>query len=166
MTTLVLRTSTSDPMNEYRAGCECAVLDVTPELVERARSRAAAALALQKEHPHLYELYFWHGYEPEFYGDALVEACEEADPEFARELEETGYVRLPEGIDLDAHLQEGTECEQMIVRIDPPLKEPPAVGIAWVVIPKHTSLYVTTGAIPLPALEEFAPSGVVPGNQH
>ena len=43
----------------------------------------------------------------------------------------------------------------MIVRCSPG-KDGFEFEVAWIATPKHTDLYITTEAVPLPALEAFA----------
>ena len=75
---ILLKTESSDP--DFNADCECAVLDVTPELLQRVKARVKIARHAAKADGNLWELYFWGG-APTFHGYDLIEACAEAATE-------------------------------------------------------------------------------------
>ncbi len=146
---IVLRTYTSTPDDYGR--CECAVLRVTAELVDRIRKRAEIALRARDEDPLLYELYFWNN-ELQYYDDSLISACEEMDDDFVTEFQNQGRALLAGGVDLDSFEPLSTECDQMIVRVVDALDNANA-EVAWTAAPKHSDTYVTTEAVTLDELE-------------
>ncbi len=75
---ILLKTESSDP--DFNADCECAVLDVTPELLQQIKARVKIARQAAKADSDLWELYFWGG-APPFHGYDLIEACAEAAAE-------------------------------------------------------------------------------------
>ncbi len=72
---IILDTTSSN--EHYNADCDCAVVELTPVLVEQIRSRAELAGQALKQDGDLYEMYFWGG-EARFYDINLVNACEDA----------------------------------------------------------------------------------------
>lgn len=158
---IILDTTSSNP--DYGGDCDCAVVDLTPALVDRIRRRVELARRVAEEDTDLYELYFWGG-EAAFYDHNLVEACEEAmaaDMDGQKEdknasacarsseLQHSCHALFP-GVDLQAHQPQRTECAQMILRCGRPQYE-----VAWTVIPKHTDIYVTTRGLALSAIDAY-----------
>ena len=140
---------------DYNADCDCAVVDLTPDLLEQVCCRVEMARQMLAQDSNLYELYFWGG-TADFFSYRLVEACEAAAPaEWSVNRERTGHGELPGSVDLSAHEIRRTECDQMIVRcpFTPGRSE---FEIAWVAIPKHTDIYVTTEAITLEDMTRYA----------
>jgi hypothetical protein len=161
---IVLRTFSTN--SDYNADCDCAVIDVTAELLEVVRRRVAVARQALSQDKELWELYFWDG-GPDFYDYTLLDACdtadmlasaianEEPDPvPWSDQLRANGYLLLPEGVDLSGHEPHRMEIPQMIVRCSPG-KDGFEFEVAWTATPKHADLYITTEAVPLPALERF-----------
>ena len=72
---IILTTHSSN--EPYNGDCDYAVVELTPALIEQIRSRVALARNAGQEDSDLYELYFW-GSTSEFYGHAIVDACQEA----------------------------------------------------------------------------------------
>ncbi len=139
---------------ECNADCDCAVVDLTPSSLLQIRCRVELARQIVSKASDLYKLNFWGG-TANFYSYGLVETCEAAaEAAWLADLEQAGHGALPEAVDLGAHPIQRTECDQMIVRCIPN-PERPAFEIAWVSIPKHTEIYVTTEAIALDDLESY-----------
>ena len=149
---ILLNTRSNNP--EYNADCDCAVVDLTPSLLHQIRCRVEMARQILSQDSDLYELYFWGG-TADFYSYGLVEACEAAGAAaWLTDLEQAGHGALPGAVDLGAHEIQRTECDQMIVR-SMPTPEGPAFEVAWVTIPKHTDIYVTTEALTLEDLGKY-----------
>jgi len=166
---IIFHTHSDTP--EYNGDCDCAVVDITPALVEQIQHRVKLAQKAFQEDDDLYELYFW-GSTAEFYDHRLLEACEEAvaaatagDDDtkdaavraWSDTLDQNEYAHLPEGVDLQAHEIQRTDCDQLIVR-----RLPKPAGsdfeITWLAMPKHTDIYITTSDLPLSALEGDTPA--------
>ena len=163
---IILDTTSSNP--DYYGDCDCAVVDLTPALVDQIRRRAELTQRAAGEDPDLYELYFWCG-GVDFYDYNLVEACgaavaaaavakEEdrnaAEPAWHSALEQNGHALLPPGVDLQPHQPQRVECSQMILRRGP-RSDAADYEVAWTVIPKHTDIYVTTRDLPLAAINAY-----------
>ena len=142
---------------EENGDCDYAVVQLTPDLVERVRRRAELARQAGQQDESLCELYFWDDM-VEYYDGSLLEACQKAiaSDEAARQwlngLEQDGHALLPAAADLAACQAQRVECSQMIVRCSP-LSVVPHCEIAWSAMPKHMEVTVTTGDLPLAALE-------------
>jgi len=67
------------------------------------------------------------------------------------QIQEKGVVNVSEGFEVPPSQIGRVECQQMIARED---------SIAFVAIPKHTSIYVETAEIPLALLEAAAAAEV------
>lgn len=160
---LIFMTSSSN--ENFNGDCDHAVVELTADLIEQILRRSALArLALQHD-ADLFELYFWGG-TAEFYDHEVVDACHEAvavresadDPDQAArdwlaDLEQRGYAVMPDGFSWDAIEAQRTECIQMIVRNASSLRN--ELEIAWVTIPKHSDIYVTTWGLSLRVLEDL-----------
>jgi hypothetical protein len=160
----VLDTSSTNP--DYMADCDCAVVELTPHVVELIRRRGKLARQAWRQDHDLYELYFWCG-TVDFYDCQIIEACQEAlaagatsgdADQLARDwladLENNGHALLPPGVDLQAQQPQRTECQQMILRCCRP-SEAPQYEVAWSAIPKHTDIYITTSGLPLKAMGAY-----------
>lgn len=149
---ILLKTRSDNP--EYNADCDCAVVDLTPNLLDQIRCRVKMARKMLSQDSDLYELYFWGG-TADFFSYRLVEASEAAGATTrSTDTEQAGHSALPGTLDLGVHEIQRTECDQMIVRYSP-TPEGPEFEVAWVSIPKHTNIYVTTEAITLEDLESY-----------
>jgi hypothetical protein len=161
---IVLETSSTDPDNY--ADCDCAVMELTPDLVELIQRRGKLTRRAWRQDHDLYELYFWCGM-VDFYDCQVIEACQEAVAanathgnadqlvrDWLADLESNGHALLPPGVDLQAHQPQRTECQQMILRCCRP-SDTPQYEVAWSVIPKHTDIYVTTSGLPLKAMDAY-----------
>ena len=72
---LILNAHSSNP--DYSGDCDYALVDLTPALAKRIRSRVALARQAGQHDNDLYELCSW-GSSAEFYDYTLLEACEKA----------------------------------------------------------------------------------------
>jgi hypothetical protein len=161
---LIFNTHSSD--EHYNGDCDCALVELTPTLVEQVRGRVALARQAGQQDDDLNELYFWGG-TAQFYDHNVLEACQDAaaaaahgaDPDQAArdwlvDFEQREYAVVPEGVDFTAHEVQRTEVDQMIVRCSPSSRDP-HYEIAWTASPKHSDVYVTTCDLPLKRLEEL-----------
>jgi hypothetical protein len=154
---IVLDTSSSN--SDFDGDCDYAVVELTPELVDRIRRRVKLARQAGRQDNDLWEMYFWDG-AAEFYDCGLVDACQQAfaadqaAQEWLTALGRDGHALVPPTANLTACQPQRTECDQMIVRAGPSSVAPEYV-ITWVVIPKHCDVYVTTRDLPLAALEGY-----------
>lgn len=157
---ILLRTNSTNP--EYYADCDCAVLDVTPELLAHIAARAEISRQAAEADTDLWELYFW-SCGPDFYKCTLIEVCAEAVAEmegidasnWEEQFQHAGVFPLPDGVDLDRFEPQWTECDQEIIRVQR-VNGRLECEVGWVVIPKHSDIYITTEAVALERLESFA----------
>ena len=153
---ILLKTESSNP--DFNADCECAVLGVTPELVQQTKARMKIARQAAKADGDLWELYFWGG-APTFHDYELIEACAEAaaesgDPgqaDWEQRFEDLGFLPIPEAVDVEQFEPKRTECDQEIIRHDRTGNRD-GFQVAWTIIPKHTDVYITTKGIPVDRL--------------
>jgi len=161
---ILLKTESSNP--DFNADCECAVLGVTPELVQQTKARMKIARQAAKADGDLWELYFWGG-APTFHGYDLIEACAEAAAEsgdssqsdWEKQFEDQGYLPIPETVDVERFEPKRTECDQEIIRCERTGKTG-GFEVAWTMIPKHTDVYITTKGIPVERLAVSRTSSV------
>ena len=154
--------------SECNCGCNYAVVELTPALVEQIHQRAALVRQAAQQDANLDEISFWDS-AADFYGSALADACQaavaahtvsgdanQAAADWLTDLETDGYAAVPQGVDLDKFDAQRTECDRIIVSS--------AVGdrddceICWKSMPKHADLYVTTWELPLSAMEKLVAS--------
>jgi len=154
---IILSTHSSDP--DFNGDCDYAVVELTPELVDRIRRRVELARQAGRQDSDLWEMYFWDG-AAEFYDCGLVDACQQAfaadqaAQEWLTALEQDGHAFVPPTANLTVCQPQRTECDQMIVRASPSLVESEH-EIAWTVIAKHSDVYVTTSDLKLTSLEAY-----------
>jgi hypothetical protein len=160
---IIFDTSSNNP--DFNGDCDYAVVELTPESVDRIRRRVELARQAGRQDSDLWELYFWDC-AADYYDGKLADACQEAvaaasgaqgdqaAQEWLSGLERDGYAIMPAAVDLSAHQPQRIECAQMIVRASPSSVNP-QYEIAWTAIPKHTDVYVTTRDLPLAAMEGF-----------
>lgn len=150
---------------DYSGDCDYAVVDLTPALAERIHSRVALAREARQHDSDLYEMFFWGG-TAEFFDYKLFDACQEAIATAGRrrrnkaarnwlaDFEGREYAVVPAGVDLNAHEPQRTECDQMIIQVSPsPLRM--EFSVIWTASPKYADLDVTTGELPITAMEEL-----------
>ena len=160
---ILLKTESSDP--DFNADCECAALDVTPELLQQIKVRVKIARQAAKADGDLWELYFW-GAAPTFHGYDLIEACAEAaasgdsgQSDWEKQFEDQGFLPIPEAVDVEQFEAKRTECDQQIIRHERAEKHR-GFEVAWTMIPKHTDVYITTKGIPVERLAVSRTSSV------
>ena len=160
---LILNTHSSN--EHYNGDCDYAIVELTLALAERIRNRTALAGEARQHDSDLWELYFW-GSTAEFFDHNIVDACQEAiaaaggpDPDQAArdwlaDFEGRDYAVVPDGVNLDVHEAQRTECDQMIIQVSPsPLRM--EFSIIWTATPKHSDVDVTTSEMPLAVMEEL-----------
>ncbi len=160
---LILNAHSSNP--HYNSDCDYAIVELTPALAERIRSRVALASEARQQDSDLWEIYFW-GSTAEFFDHNILEACQDAvvaaggpDPnqaalDWLTSFEGREYAVVPDGVDLNAHEPQRTECDQMIIQVSPSSLRR-EFSIIWTASPKHSDIDVTTGELPLAAMEEL-----------
>ena len=157
---ILMRTDSTNP--DYYADCECAVLDVTPELLARIAARVEILRRAADADINLCKLVFW-GRGPDFYSYRLIDACAEVAAEaegigpfdWEDQYHDECVLPLPIGVDLDRFEPQRTECDQEIIRVQ-------RVGgrlefeVAWMMIPKHSNIYIATDVVTVDRLRGFA----------
>ena len=111
-----------------------ALVELTPELLASIAKRKKMFFSLQKKDRSLTEIYFWDGSCDWYEADAFDELGEK---------EILFRKRQPKAMSTSAR----SECEQMILS---------ARGVSWVMIPKHSSVYVNTTIIEWEQLEKLS----------
>ena len=135
MKSLILGTSSSDP--EWSGGCDFAIIEMNIKLRSTIFSRKSTFVKIRAADTDLYEMYFWD-YTPEFFSPYLDE--DDFSDEFEKIVLSTdGIWEKPENLIIPENTFARIECPQMIIREE---------GVAWVVIPKHSDVYVTTFEVP------------------
>lgn len=149
---LILRVSSS---NEYcDGGCEYAAVDLTRELAGLALRRIQVLKEHKKTDELVYETYYWD-FTAEYFSlradfpniSEKVKTTILAVAEIVEALavDDNEVVTAPDDIEVVEAQIAAVECNQMVVRED---------GIAFLAIPKHCDLYVTTAEIHVPVLQE------------
>lgn len=139
MTRLLLKTSSSH--EDWYGGCECALLEITPELLAALRAKCEIAAEAFAKDDSLSELYFW-GAPAEFYDYDVVSAACEAGIE--SEFEDEGRVFLPDSFNMAAFEPQAVECGQTIIRCDAATNGQLTFGVVFFCYPKHDSIAITT----------------------
>lgn len=153
---IIMQTDSTNP--EYYADCECAVLDVTSDLLARIAARVDILRQAVELDRNLWKLVFWGG-GPDFYNYKLIDACADAAGsesfDWEDQFQDAGVLPLPKGVDLDRFEPQRTECDQEIVRAH-------RIGgqlefeVAWMMSPKHSNIYISTEILTLDRLQGFA----------
>jgi hypothetical protein len=158
--------------SEYNGDCDYAIVELTPALAEQIRSRVALAREVRQHDSDLWELYFWGG-TAEFFDHDILDTCQEAVATAGRrrrdraarkwldEFEQREYAVVPDGVDLNAHEAQRTECDQMIIQVSPSSLRT-EFSIIWTASPKNSGVDVTTVELPLAAMEELLATTVQP----
>ena len=152
---IVLKVSSSN--QDWDGGCAFAVVELSEVLATLAQRRIAALREQKNVDPDVDEVYYWAAPCVEYFspwGD-LISGDEEAEgtgvalAELLDELqvEEKEIVTVTDSFQVPASQIAAVECAQMIIRQD---------SIAFMAIPKHSSVYVQTAEIPLATLEVAA----------
>lgn len=148
--TLVLNSSTST--TDYYGGCECAVLEISPHLLDTVRKRIKIAMSAFQDDGSLWELSF-ASQDVEFYDSDLVATCDEVDVIFMENFEKEGVARLPDSVARTDFEPAPTECDEMVLRIIMNSLQDVQTEIAWRVFPKHSDTLITTYAVSLEELQ-------------
>ncbi len=141
---------------DENAGCDFAVVEITPEFARLALHR----IALLREHKaldqSLDETYYWDS-AADFFSPWLFPAagtpeseaaCVKLEEELDRlQIDKNEVVTMSGNFSVPECQIARVECVQMVVRES---------GIAFTAIPKHRDFYVTTTEIPESALERQA----------
>lgn len=158
---ILLRTDSTNP--DYYADCECAVLDMTPELLARITARVEILRKAAEADIDVCKIVFW-GCGPEFYSYKLIDACAEvAEPgassyfDWEDQFQEAGVLPLPNAVDLGRFEPQRTECDQEIIRVRR-IGDRLDFEAAWMMIPKHSNIHIATEVLTLDCLEDFAES--------
>jgi len=157
---ILIRTDSTNP--DYYADCECAVLDVTRELLARIAARVEIVRQAADADVDLCKLVFWEC-GPDFYKYSLIDACAEVAAEaegigpFAWEdqYHDEGAVPLPIGVDLDRFEPQRTERDQEIIRVQR-VDGKQEFEVAWMMTPKHSNICIATEVLALDRLRGFA----------
>lgn len=142
---VILNVWSSNPFNN--GGCDFAIVELTPELVNLALRRITLLRDQKSLDPCLYETYYW-GCEAEYFdawldqpgtsGEVKAASLELEERLEKLEIERREVVVTAEEFTVPETRIALVECGQMIVREN---------GIAFTAIPKHTEFYVTTAEI-------------------
>ena len=132
-------------------------MELSEVLATLAQRRSAAQREQKNVDPDIDEVYYWACFVECYFspwgdlisGDEEVEGTGVALAELLDELqvEEKEIVTVTDSFQVPASQIAAVECEQMIIRQD---------SIAFMAIPKHSSVYVQTAEIPLATLEVAA----------
>jgi len=151
----VLKVSSSN--QDWGGGCAFAVVELSEVLATLAQRRIAALREQKNVDPDIDEVYYWASCVECYFspwadlisGDEEMEGTGVALAELLDELqiEEKEIVIVTDSFRVPASQIAAVECEQMIIRQD---------SIAFMAIPKHSSVYVQTAEIPLATLEVAA----------
>jgi hypothetical protein len=143
---IALGTCSSDP--DFNAGCDFALVDLTPACAERILSRMRALHNLAESDHSLHEAHYWDA-EAAYFETTL-------DDEIDEQLEPAHdtYVVLDEGIEVPAEAFKGVEYTHMVVSVIGDELE-----VSWRASPKSASLYVESNPLPKSLIEEAARNG-------
>jgi hypothetical protein len=130
---LILKTHSDN--EHYNADCDYAMVELTASLAKLCLRRMVLLATAAKRDREAYELSFWD-YHCTFF--KYFEIPDEIYGESPFDVEE--YLEVPDTFEVPEDAIQPTECDQMVV----------ADGrVHWVVIPRHSSIYITTENIPL-----------------
>ena len=166
---ILLMTNSDHP--DCMADCDCAVLDVTPALLERIRFRIEIGDEAAAADRKLSQMSFW-GYGPEYYRYDLLDACAEAveqagdasQEDWSAEFTAGGLQPVPEAVELDRFEPRPTACDREIIHRCPPEGAEPE--ISWATRPKGTDICVETWPITLKRLQAFLSPECVCATNH
>jgi hypothetical protein len=149
---VALRVSSS---NEYwDGGCEFALVEVTRGLAALALQRITALRAQKSADADIDETYYWTScvecyfspwVNPADAGAEAKAACVGVAERLCEgQGDDNGVVEVSDDFQVPSCQIAAVECQRMLVRQD---------AIAFLAIPKHTSVYIHTAEIPLAMLE-------------
>ena len=162
---------TSSDHSDYSADCDCAVLDVTPKLLKRIRSRIKIAGQAAAGDRRLWELCFLDcGLA--YYKYDLAETCADVAERtgdlglqgWFGKFEGEGLQPIPETIDLELFEPRRTECDQEIIRRG--TLEDEEAEISWKAHPKHSDIRITTWPVTLQQLDTLVRPECVSASHH
>ena len=152
---LILKVSSTN--ENYNAGCDYAFVELTAELAAIALRRIQTLQEQKKLDSNIDESYYWSHFVDCFFSPWSNLASAERDVEAASlavaDLLETLHVdvteiaMVPKNFKVPPSQVAAVESERMIVRAD---------SIAFIAIPKHTSIYVQTREVTIPLLAAAA----------
>lgn len=149
--TVLLKVTSSN--EDYSAGCDYAVVEMTPPLAQQCLMRIALLKELKSRQDALHEMHYWDN-EPRFFRwfDGLetlrdVELQEPVDQVLDKHSSciPDAPIRIPE----DA--VQGTDCLYMVVGEN---------EVYWEAIPRHAAIRVSTAEIDRKTLEKVARGGL------
>ena len=156
----------------YNGNCDYAVVELTSALAKQIHNRVALAREARQQDSDIWELYFWGG-TAEFFDRNILDACQEAIAtaghrrrnkaarDWLADFEQQEHAVVPDGVDLNAHEAQRTECDQMIIQVSPSSLRT-EFSIIWTASPKNSGVDVTTVELPLAAMEELLATTVQP----
>lgn len=145
MKKLILSTTSSN--EHWNGDCDYAVVQVDNVLANKVWIRQRLFEKIKLADSNLYKMYFWD-WDPAFFSPYMYKLDPGFTDEFEKRLNDAGngdIWTMPDTFEIPKEAFVKVECTQMIVRED---------GVAWVTIPKHSSVYVTTVEIPYNMLKE------------
>lgn len=145
MKKLILSTTSSN--EHWNGDCDYAVVQVDNVLANKVWIRQRLFEKIKLADSNLYKMYFWD-WDPAFFSPDIDKLDLGFTDEFEKRLNDAGngdIWTMPEAFEFPKEAFVKVECTQMIVRED---------GVAWVTIPKHSSVYVTTVEVPYNMLKE------------
>lgn len=141
MKKLILSTTSSN--ENWNGDCDYAIVGINNDLIQIVKARKRLFDMVIAFDSKLYKMYFWD-WSAVFFSPYLSKL----DLEFTDKFEHCDFDDiwiLPVDLEIPEAAFARVECTQMIVREE---------GIAWVTIPKHSSVYVITVKIPYNILKE------------
>jgi hypothetical protein len=158
---LIVRADSNSP--DYDAGCEFCLIEVDEKLQDLVRRRAAMLLEGHAKDQQAWEMYFWcgdylarwmsHPFCGEDGSDDWPRDAASGET-FAEAVEDNWYL-APDDLALPDSLFHMTECGQMVLRADLSHDGSVEAVVAFCAIPKHSSIHVSSG--PIPVAEILAP---------
>lgn len=132
---ILFKTSSSDP--DYDANISSAFVNITKELAQTILKRKKSFDLAKGDDDKLTEMYFWDG------------SVHWIDAEIADEDEEISLDDYSDYVVTEVEHNEEhearTECDQMVISDR---------GVAWLCMPKHANIYISTPNVPFSEVEE------------
>jgi hypothetical protein len=132
---------------DFNAGCDFAMVDLTPAYAERILNRMRALQALAQSDRSLHEAHYWDA-NAAYFETTLVEEIDER-----LEPAHDTYVLLDETIDVPSEAFKRVEYTHMVISV---MGE--ELEVSWRVTPRTASLYITTNGLPKSLIEDAAHS--------
>lgn len=134
--------------SDATAGCELALVELTPDYARQIAARMAGLHNLYASDGSLDEAHYWDGHARCFYDPDLEETLEATDK---------GYLVLDQGTEFAEAQFERVEYTHLVVAVDDNRAE-----VSWRAAPKNVSAYVETRPLPQALIKEIAASGSPP----